>query len=217
MNLTIDKCLKERLPNFFIIAYAMDVINQTSDEVTNLLEKTYQKYCDFVELIDVVNLPKIKEARDSYKRLGKDPSRYRLATEALIRRVLRKMPLYRLGDLIDLGNILSIETRRSICVVDLDKIKGDIIIRIGQSNDLFEAINRGILNIEKIPVYTDALGPFGTPTSDTYRTAVTNETKRLLVMMICFNEEEALRDETILLDLYQTYAKATKIKKLNVR
>lgn len=214
MNLTIDEKLHEAIPSFSVVAYTMEVINQSSNEVENLLRQTEAKYRNLCDLLEVVNLPKIKEARDGYKKLGKDPSRYRLATEALIRRVLRGIKLYRLGDLIDLGNILSIETRRSICVVDFDKIEGDVLIRIGNQTDYFEAINRGPLNIDKIPVYTDNFGPFGTPTSDTYRTAVSNSTKRLLVMMICFNHEEKDLDEELLIKLYQEFAQAKNIKKL---
>ena len=61
--------------------------------------------------------------------MGKDPSHTRPACEALLRRVVKGNELYRLGDVIDLGNILSIETLRSVCVVDSDKLVGDIVIR----------------------------------------------------------------------------------------
>ena len=127
--------------------------------------------------------------------MGKDPSHTRPACEALLRRVVKGNELYRLGDVIDLGNILSIETLRSVCVVDSDKLVGDIVIRLGNSYDNYEGINRGIINVTNIPVYTDEIGPFGCPTSDTLRTAVTATTKSILVMIICFDDLEKDIDE----------------------
>ena len=125
--------------------------------------------------------------------------------------------LYRLGDIIDLGNILSIETMRSVCVVDLDKIASDVTIRIGNKDDIYFGINRGQINVDKIPLYTDKIGPFGNPTSDTDRTKVTSSTENILIMIICFNQEDMEKDEEILLSLYQKYANARNINKLEVR
>ena len=136
MKLTISKQLQEKLPLFNIIAYTMDVDNQTTEEVTLLLEQTINDYQNICELKDVVNYGKIKNARDGYKKLGKDPSHTRPACEALLRRVIKNKSLYRINDIVDLGNILSIMTQRSICVVDLDKVIGDVTIRIGTKKDI---------------------------------------------------------------------------------
>ena len=215
MRIIISADLQAALPNFRVVAYTMKVNNASTMPVLDLLLKTQEEHQNICDLKDVVKLPKLLPARDGYKKLGKDPSRYRLATEALIRRVIRKIPLYRLGDLIDLGNILSIMTLRSICVVDLDKICGDVVIRIGTKQDSFEAINRGRLNIENMPVYTDLSGPFGTPTSDTPRTAITDGTRRILIMMISFHPDELETDEKTLIRLYAQYAQATNITKVS--
>ena len=40
-------------------------------------------------LADVLNIPLIKESRDGYKAFGKDPSRYRLVCESLLRRLVK--------------------------------------------------------------------------------------------------------------------------------
>ena len=118
MKIKINDDLKNILPNFQVIAYTMDVDNLKTKEVENKLEEIKQKYFNIDMLPNVVSIPKIKESRDGYKKLGKDPSHTRLACEALYRRVLKGDGLYRLGDIIDLGNILSVEIKRSVCVVD---------------------------------------------------------------------------------------------------
>lgn len=217
MKINIGEELKNKIPEFRVIAYTMTVDNSKTTDVDNLLLSIKEEYTNYVPLTEVVKIPKIKVSRDGYKKLGKDPSHTRLACEALIRRVIKGDDLYRLGDIIDLGNVLSIKTMRSVCVVDLDKIEGDVTIRIGTKDDIYYGINRGVINVDKIPLYTDNLSPFGNPTSDTDRTKVTEKTKNILIMIICFNQEEMVEDEKLLLSLYQKYTNARNINKLEVR
>ena len=180
MDIKIDKSILNTLPEFDIIAYSMDVEYMPSDCVESLISSYESKIMEEYSLEDVLDIPLIKEARDSYKKLGKDPSRYRLACESLLRRLVKGNKLYRINNLVDLGNILSIDTKRSVAVLDYDKIKGDVLIRIGRSDDVYEGIGRGIINIENIPLYEDEIGPFGSTTSDTPRTMVTENTKKIL-------------------------------------
>ena len=128
--------------------------------------------------------------------------------------MIKNKSLYRINDIVDLGNILSIMTQRSICVVDLDKVIGDVVIRIGTKEDIYETINRGLLNVENIPLYTDDISFFGNPTSDTPRTMITESTKSILVMMICFDEEDLEKDRELLIELYKNYANAENIKEV---
>lgn len=217
MKIKIVTELLNKIPTFSVIPYTMEVDNQKTSSVAELLISLKEKYTDFVPAAEIVKIPKLKVSRDGYKKLGKDPSHTRLACEALLRRLIKGDELYRLGDIIDLGNVLSIETMRSVCVVDLDKIVGDVVIRIGTKEDVYYGINRGLINVDKIPLYTDDLGPFGNPTSDTDRTKVTNLTKNILIMIICFNQDDIEKDEATMLELYKKYANARNIKKLEVR
>ncbi len=210
MKIKIDQLLQEKLPEFSVIGYLMDVENNKTDEVFNLLNNLEVD----LKIEEVTNDSLIKETRDGYKRLGKDPSHTRPACEALIRRVIKGIKLYSLGDLIDLGNILSVKTKRSVCVVDANKIAGDVVIRIGCDGEYVDAINRGQINAYNLPVYVDEIGIFGSPTSDTIRTSVTIDTKQILVMIICFGSTNKEENEKLLLDLYQTYANAKNLIKL---
>lgn len=217
MKINIAEELLNKVPDFSVIAYTMEVDNDTTFLVDELLITIKKRYNNYVPLIDIVQIPKLKASRDGYKKLGKDPSHTRLACEALLRRVVKGDNLYRLGDIIDLGNVLSIETMRSVCVVDVDKVVGDVTIRIGTKEDIYYGINRGLINVDKIPLYTDHQGPFGNPTSDTDRTKVTTDTKNILIMIICFNKEDLEKDEAMMIELYKKYANARNIKKLEVR
>ena len=219
MNLRISNDLKELIPTFSVIAYKIDFDEkfnamQQSKLVDEYLSNIYKTYPTIYNYDEITKIPKLKLTRDGYKKMGKDPSHTRPACEALLRRVVKGNELYRLGDVIDLGNILSIETLRSVCVVDSDKLVGDIVIRLGKSSDNYEGINRGIINVTNIPVYTDEIGPFGCPTSDTLRTAVTATTKSILVMIICFDDFEKDIDEKRLVQLYQTNTLIKNITKI---
>ena len=210
----INPKLKE-LP-FNVIGYSMDVDNLITEKVSNLFDKTIEDIKNKYKIEDVVNIPKIKVSRDGYKKLGIDPSRYRLACESLVRRIVKGFDVYRINDIVDLGNILSIKTHRSVCVVDLDKVVGDINIEIGTKDDIYEGINRGLININNMPVYKDDISNFGTPTSDTMRTAVSNTTTKILVMIICFDNHDLMEDENLLINLYKNYANARNIEKLSI-
>ena len=75
-------------------------------------------------------------------------------------------------------------------------------------------MNRGHINITNMPVYCDEIGPFGTPTSDTDRTAISNETKKIIVMLIAFDDSEIEEDCELLISLYRDYANALNIEKI---
>lgn len=216
MKLIINNDVTSIVPSFSVIAYSMDVVNTKTNEVTKYIDDL-TKWCQTKYNIETITqIPKLKETRDGYKAFGKDPSHTRPACEALLRRLVKKEGIYRLGDIIDIGNIVSILTLRSVCVVDYEKLKGNINIRLGNQNDIYYGINRGIINVNRIPVYVDDVGPFGCPTSDTDRTKVTDTTKSILVMIICFSKNDIINDEQLMLDLYQRYAQAKNIKKIEV-
>lgn len=210
MNITIDPILKQMTPQFAVGVIVMDVVvgdSKDMDAVIHDYEKTIsQQY----NIEDVVQMDIIKDGRDAYKTYGKDPSRYRLATESLFRRVVKGNPLYRINNVVDAGNVLSLHTRKSTAVLDYDKIQGDVLIRLGTSHDDYEGIGRGKLNVESIPLYEDDLGPFGSTTSDTLRTMITNETTKILLFIISFSGSESLSQEIeFACELYNRYCDAT--------
>lgn len=133
----------------------------------------------------------IAATRRVYKACGKDPSRYRPASEALIRRVLQGKSLYQLNTLVDLVNLASIAYGYSIGGFDADKFEGDTLtLGIGREGEPYEGIGRGLINIHGLPVYRDALGGVGTPTSDHERTKITGHTSHLVVLINGYDGDE---------------------------
>lgn len=217
MKITIGKSILSQLPDFNIVALTMDVdAKLTDDKIENLIKETEEKIYEEYSLEEVLNIPLIKEGRDGYKKLKKDPSRYRLACESLLRRLVKGNKLYRINNLVDVGNILSIEAKRSVAVLDCDKIVGDVYIRLGTNNDVYEGIGRGIINVENIPLYEDNISPFGSTTSDTLRTSVTLETKKILLFVVCFSEMNLDEHKALAIDLFKEYCSARNIEEIKV-
>lgn len=219
MKITVDKSISDLLPDFNTLAFIMDVeIKESSKELKGLLKELeieVQKVCPTLE--DVLKVPLIDEARNAYRTLGKDPSRYKVASESLLRRIVKDRGLYLINNAVDAGNALSIILKRNTAVLDYDKIVGDVIIRKGRTDDLFFGIGRGKLNVSNIPVYVDEVGPFGSSTSDSERTMITNKTKKLLVFVVCFSYTEVDKAIEITKEIYEKYVNAKNIQFKHVK
>ena len=184
--------LRERCPEFVGTAVLAGVRNSASDaalwqEIDRFVAEYRERYTpDSIKL-----MPAIEATRTAYRRCGKDPSRYRPSGEALVRRTLQGKELYRVSTLVDLINLASIAYGYSIGGFDAGKIAPPaagtpascLTLGIGREGEPYEGIGRGPLNIAGLPVYRDALGGIGTPTSDHERTKLTLQTTRLLAIV----------------------------------
>lgn len=158
------------------------------DEI-NTLETKFKAELTTETLKDISG---IAATRRIYRACGKDPSRYRPASEALIRRVLQGKALYQIDTLVDLINLASMAFGYSIGGFDADKFVGNTLtLGIGKEGEPYEGIGRGMINIHGLPVYRDEIGGVGTPTSDHERTKITIETTHLLVLINGYDGNEA--------------------------
>ena len=158
------------------------------DEI-NTLETKFKVELTTETLKDISG---IAATRRVYRACGKDPSRYRPASEALIRRVLQGKPLYQIDTLVDLINLASMAFGYSIGGFDADKFVGNTLtLGIGKEGEPYEGIGRGMINIHGLPVYRDEIGGVGTPTSDHERTKITIDTTHLLVLINGYDGNEA--------------------------
>lgn len=183
MNFCFDSEFAKACPDYRLLAIEADVVSpDTQDDLWREITAFAESYRECHEMADVNKRPGIAGTRDAYKRLGKEPNRYRPSTEALCRRFVKGLELYRSLALIDLVNLLSVSCGHSIGGFDADKIAGDTLtLGVGREGEPYEAIGRGQLNIASLPVFRDAVGGVGTPTSDNDRTKISPSTRRLLL------------------------------------
>jgi DNA/RNA-binding domain of Phe-tRNA-synthetase-like protein len=155
----------------------------------------------------------IKALRDAYRALGNDPTRYRGSNEALVRRIVQGKDLYRVNTVVDINNLISLETLHSAGTFDLDQVKPPVTFRDGRPSEFYHGIGRGEIKIAGLPVFADADGPFGSTTSDSERTMVRLETKRVLMVVISFvgaNGMDVVLSRAV--GLLQGYASATTVE-----
>ena len=175
-----------RIRDFFLIIQENLLANDLRHKETGRLRET-------VKLEQINKWLPIQATRQAYKRLGKDPNRYRPSSEALRRRILRELPLYKVDTLVDLINLVSIRSGYSIGGFDADKIAGgSLVLGVGREGEIYHGIGRGELNIAGLPVYRDAVGGVGTPTSDEERTKIGLDTTHLLMIINGYSGLEGL-------------------------
>ena len=148
-----------------------------------------------VESLDdapVSEVPAIAAARRAFKALGTDPSRYRVSSEALMRRLVQRKALYRINTVVDTNNLVSLHTGLSAGSYRLDALQPPLVLRKGGAGEAYEAIGRGPFNLESLPVLADAQGPFGSPTSDSERSMITLAAEAVLMVLYAFGNGPGL-------------------------
>jgi len=121
--------------------------------------------------------------RAMYKKVGIDPTKTRPSSEALLRRIRKGDSFPRINGVVDVINWTSVETQLSFGVYDLDKIQGDVTLRLGRDGEEYAGIRKDTVHVAGRLALVDDAGPFGNPTSDSARTMVTTAATRVLVVV----------------------------------
>ena len=134
-------------------------------------------------------IPGIRGSRAAYKAFGRNPGRYRVSSESLIRRVRREDDLYHINSVVDVNNLLSVKSGLSVGSYDLSKIQGPITLRKAGQGEGYEGIGKEFLDMENMLVLADDEGIFGSSMSDSTRAMVSNEATDILVVVYCFEND----------------------------
>lgn len=209
MKVIVSNEIERVCPGFVGACVEADVVNTPYCEgLWEEIRALGEQYKATLTTESLKEMSGIAATRRVYKACGKDPSRYRPASEQLIRRMLQGKELYQIDTLVDLINLASIRFGYSIGGFDASKFVGDTLtLGIGRAGEPYEGIGRGMLNIEGLPVYRDAEGGVGTPTSDNERTKITIDTRHLVVLINGYdgNEEQVRANAEFILDLVRRY------------
>ncbi len=167
------------------IAYQLVSDIQVNQDITafnklkNLASDIRGKYKEF----PVNEIPGVQDARSLFRSVGIDPTRRRPSSEALLRRALKGQDFYQVNNIVDAGNFASLKFLLPICMYDYDAIKEPILVKLGSSQDSYQAHNHRQMNFENKLVIVDGIGAFGSPLTDSLRTAVTERTRNLLIII----------------------------------
>ena len=198
MQIIVSEEFHKICPQFIGGAILAEVTNSpTTPELWNEIERISQELQNNYTTDSIKKHKGIEATREAYRKAGKDPSRYRPACEQLARRILQGKNLYSIDQLVDLGNLISLYCGYSTAMLDADKISGDTLILSIGTDEPYEGIGRGFLNIENLPVYRDAEGGIATPTSDSVRTMISTQTKRILLIINCYDGNLDMLTDTL--------------------
>jgi DNA/RNA-binding domain of Phe-tRNA-synthetase-like protein len=193
MKVSIDAELKAKCPRVALACVTAEVeAGATPEGLDQELRVCEEKILKLAEPKAVLESAAILATRAGYKALGKDPARYRGSAEALLRRVIAGKGLPRINNVVDVINLVSVESRLPVGLYDLAHVQGDIVFRAGRAGETYKGIGKYDLNLEELPVFCDAVGPHGSPTSDSERTMVTLATKQVIAIIISFGGAEGL-------------------------
>jgi DNA/RNA-binding domain of Phe-tRNA-synthetase-like protein len=193
MNLSIDPGLKKKCPSVALGRVTAHV--RTSDSSLELLAELDLCEGGILKTADpraILEAPAISATRAGYRALGKDPARYRGSAEALLRRIISGKHFPSINCVVDIINLVSVESRLPIGLYDLARVQADIVFRIGRRGETYKGIGKFDLNLEDLPVFCDAAGPHGSPTSDSERTMVTSSTENVAAILISFGGPQPL-------------------------
>ncbi len=214
MNVTIDAKLKAKCPRAALGCVTAHVKAEASP--AELLQEMKTRENEIQKLPfprGVLESMQVETTRKAYKALGKDPARYRNSAEALLRRVVGGKGLPEINAVVDVINLVSVESRLPVGLYDLGHVVGDIVFRAGREGETYKGIGKYDLNLEGLPLFADTVGPHGSATSDSERTMVTAATKQVLAVIISFSGRQGLgRWAQRMSDLLNQYAAAQDVE-----
>lgn len=204
MQLTIDPKVKEAGVS---LAYSViEFKNEAHNEGfwQELLNPLIQKIEEEDTLDSIKEDPQILATKKVYRVLGKDPARFRPSSDSLWRRIVQQKGLYQVNALVDLNNYFSLKWKLPFGVYDLEKVTDSIHLTVGAPEARYAGIGNKSVNIENLLVLEDGDGPFGSPTSDSTRGMITEETTQALLVGYQFKEDTAV-NQAELKSVLETY------------
>lgn len=187
VHVAIDDELKKKCPRVALGCVTATVeAGETPTALSEELKSREEQILRLPEPRAVLESPAVLATRAAYKALGKDPARYRGSAEALLRRVIANKGLPRINAVVDVINLVSVESRLPVGLYDLAAVSGDIVFRAGRAGETYKGIGKYDLNLEGLPLFADAIGPHGSATSDSERTMVTASTKSIIALIVSF-------------------------------
>jgi len=133
--------------------------------------------------IAISEVPGVQEARHLFRLMGIEPTKHRPASEALLRRALKDKPLYSVNSLVDVCNWCALDSLLPNGVYDYAKINGNITLRAGLEGEEYFGLTHEVVHLAGRYTLADDEGPFGSPKTDSVRTAVDLNTHSVLIVV----------------------------------
>ena len=114
-----------------------------------------------MKMEDIRKINAVEDTRAAYKLLGNNPSKYRNAAEAMLRRIIKQKGLYQINNIVDINNYMSISSGYTVGSYMLENIDGDVCLDVQKEDAYYDGIGKEKVNYSKMPVLFDGKGAFG--------------------------------------------------------
>ena len=188
MNIKISKELSALCPGatLMVLTYEAEV-QESPAKLISLLDKTIDDLHRHYSMADISEFTHTKDTRTAYRQLGKSPTAYRNAAEAMLRRIVKGSGLYHINNVVEVNNYISISTGYSVGSYDTDCLSGTVEWKRAPDGENYQGIGKDILNIEHLPTLYDENGAFGNPTSDSRRAMISLGKHRIMSVIYSFS------------------------------
>jgi len=155
----------------------------------------------FSAAADIAAFPPVAAMRKLFRAAGCDPTRYRPASEALLRRLVKGAELPAIHPLVDINNCLSAELAVPCCVMKEGSLGSSLVFRAGKAGETYESL-RGPFNAEAKPLLVDEIGPIDTPITGSERVKVQSDSRKAWLVAylpkdVVFSDDARLALEVI--------------------
>ena len=154
----------------------------------------------FSEPAAIAAHPPVAAMRKLFRGAGCDPTRYRPASEALLRRLVKGAELPAIHPLVDVNNCLSAELVVPCCVMKEGSLGSSLVFRPGAAGESYESL-RGPFNAEAKPLLVDEIGPIDTPITGSERVKVQSDTEKAWLVAYLPNDVVLVDDAWTALDM----------------
>ncbi len=215
MNIKISKELSELCPGASLMVLSYEtVVQKSSEDLLTLLDKTIAELHSRYTMADLSEISHIKDTRTAYRSLGKSPTAYRNASEAMLRRIVKGSGLYHINNVVEINNLISVTTGYSVGTYDTDFLSGNVEWKRSPDGESYQGIGKDILNIEHLPTLYDEQGAFGNPTSDSRRAMISIGKHRISSVLYSFSGQDQF--ETIASQYQKWLVDFCAVEKLNI-
>jgi DNA/RNA-binding domain of Phe-tRNA-synthetase-like protein len=181
-RVSLDSELQGRVRAGVVSAQSIHVVDaddRLEREIARLGDEVRSRFTD----LSPAEISELRPARDLYRSFGIDPTKTRPSSESLLRRLLKGKEFPSVSNAVDLSNYLAVRFLLPIGLYDADKVEGDAVLRRGHAGESYAGIRKSEVHLAGRPVLVDDVGAFGNPTSDSFRTSVTDSTRSLLLVL----------------------------------
>ena len=223
-TVSIDPVLAAIWPDTALgcVHWSAPVLPQEPQLWQHFASHTQPWLAQMLESTELAAMPQIGPSRRAFKAFGRDPGRVRISSEALYRRLRQGKELYHINTAVDANNLVSLETGFSLGTYDLACLQGNLVLRLGREGESYAGIGKDTLDLNRMALLADAMGPFGCPCSDSQRAMIVDNmakdaaARQLLTVIYGFSGPQAVDAAILLTKKHFTAFAAAQISAANV-